>query len=1238
MNSRYIFLLFGILVLLPLVSNDVFAHHVERDSGGNYDDLFYYQEIDDTTGVCSSAGYVSGSGFQITTSTGASSRYCIFFKVFDANDINGHTITLNQGVWSRTNGVADYAYMRIYDGEYVAGDPTDFPTDSFIPTKGNGLLYNSGGTTPAPTNPATPSFTASEDKVTVMFGFLQDDTGAGSTAFYMERLTISGVGTWNICNVGTTFCNIVRPVNVGQSGTELDWGYVSSYDTMDVWVKGADVTDLAPTVLNSTAVQFDWSEIDDAGIGIQNVTNGLNVTGYMMEYKNGTSNQSDYWTLLSDSIGDVETYTSNVFEAGHSYTARIITKGYDGNWLSEPSNEVTFTMSGTSSTTETYDEAYYRNSDDVDNRFYYREMSGNGMFSSIPDRIGFCTVHNYFATPSSGYQIGTSNGGTGNCIGFLKRLPASEVMDVPWTLTHSYHRSADATYHTMKILDGDFSNIYNSTIFQHYGDWLKDRTEDGTILYSFGTTTPSPSSLSSFTPTGATEDWVTFFIEYTDETANDVYSTMQKLSIFGYETFYFANTAGLQTTYPDTQYIDGTEHDWGWVDALFPPKIPVLTVTASGDDDALLTWTNPSLTEPFTSFPTSYTIHKECPSGGGWKSFVADTGSTDLTYTDVGFLEAIIGDYEETFDDDVYQSSWTSTDDETPNYVTYHSATDVLKFSMLSDAVDKHITFPLSTEGVGITSMSNSTWVMEFKLHWNDITTGTGQNYWIFGLGSVDANVYDTAMDFIGLHIRVDAGGATSSIFTIYRDGASRTETDTTYNFNNASDEGQDFYVKISRTSTTNMNVKVYDGAVEDMDNLRVNYDKSIPSTIINLDKIIMSNYGSISVASETLLDGEVDNLKIGDGVLNLQGVSTECNYRVYANSDLGVSQYSNESSLSQSGVSLTSPESLVCGTQGQDSINLTWDYNGVETPTGYRIEMETPIGGGFTTVVANTGNTQTTKLINGLASGITYNFKVAVLVGEDTSGFSNTRSCVTQSSGGGSGSSTTTTTSETPTTPTTPTTGTEFQTQTPSNPLGAGAGEAFDNAFPLIQELTDTFSGDIFTLIGARHTVGLGQTIDSNMLIGWNTDKNLLINTIIIAPSQVTITPQPLPPYYAEGGSKLNEKEITSLSITPPVSEKLVSHQLLPLSIQIPDKFCGSGITTDCIEEGTHKIPVKVITTKEGVNVASTARIEITVGSPTINFDIPTFVLIAIIAVGAIGAYQVNKNFSKKKSGVHVA
>ena len=91
---------------------------------------------------------------------------------------------------------------------------------------------------------------------------------------------------------------------------------------------------------------------------------------------------------------------------------------------------------------------------------------------------------------------------------------------------------------------------------------------------------------------------------------------------------------------------------------------------------------------------------------------------------------------------------------------------------------------------------------------------------------------------------------------------------------------------------------------------------------------------------------------------------------------------------------SLATPHDLISTVKSATEIDLSW--SNYTTATSYKIERESPVGGGFLTLVANTGNTNTTYNNTGLTAGTQYNYRVSAIIPSGTTNPSNESSAIT--------------------------------------------------------------------------------------------------------------------------------------------------------------------------------------------------------------------------------------------------
>lgn len=1221
LNIRYCFGIIFLLAISPVIFDSVFAEHID-----GVDDRWYYREHDFHQGECRSPSYTASSGtFGFKFGSSSSSDFinsCYFFKTFPKSMIDEKTIT---GDWRFFKGTgSNTMFFEIWDGEYDASSDTDFPNGTSILSKGAGQLFQTGGITCC-SFPHTFNLTDStQDNVTIFFE-IQSDTSSGWSYTVMEWLNISDVGRWTFPK--TTETRDVGDVIANKTGSVTDYGTVYSVDLEPVPAP----TSLTANVINSTTIELNW-------IHSANTTYHLPVLEYLIEYQVGHNGESNTWTSHSQS-GYVNSYNVTGLEPAWDYVFKV--RAIDNRMLGLASDFVNATTTGVlENPQEPVTVGAYYNST-VDDRFFYREhlnVGSRGSFFNQGDGIE-AQVDIGFSS-SDGFSVGTTVADRPSQLyTFVKTFPLELFENKTLTFDHDLFRS-QAVYHDLYVIDGAL-DVFNGTDF--YPDFrvFDFNNPDMVLDNDGGTTVPE----NPWTPdvSGAISDYVTLILIFEDdEDDRQGNSVIRTFEIEDLGIWYLPSVDSQTEHSPIKKYLNNTSGDFGFIDAIFPPSKPTnLQVTQSGDD-AILTWDAPVETG-FSIVPpvNGYQIQKECPVGAGFQAYIRNTTSTSTTFTDTNFLAQ-----ETTLFDTDFSSGdgWTSTDEQTPIYFTVDIG--ALLFEITEDGQNLMI-----VKNIG--SVSDSEFVFRHKINFSDIgTTGSNLNFLYFGLSDNEFDNIDIdSLDFIGF--KFQANNPDSHIFY----GFSKDDSGSVFG-NNAQfptfvpEVDTDYFLEAIRTSETSVTYSVYSDDSYAEEFLIERVSDTIPSTITDLEFVQGSN-NEQAISSETSLEGKIDDLFVWSGT-TVAGAFTDaiqCNYRIAGLNDVGINEgaypattgeFSDEVSLGSTGVSLTSPENLICGALGENTVQLTWDYNGDETADGFQIQMETPKGSGFNIHVEDTESSNTNYQVSSLNEGQEYNFKVSVIVGEDVSGASNEYSCRTSSSGGGGGSPVgdppTNDTDPDTDNPEEPESGDDFETITDDSNIDDEGLENFEQNFPLIQELQTLFDGKTFQLTGSKLNAGLGQTIESKLLLGWSNPDNLIIKAILIADSQFMIEPKPLPPYVAQGGSKLGDSETNQLSIIPSNNEKIVSQQFLPYSLTVPNAFCGAGITDNCVQSGVHKIPVKVISIQEGQNIVNNARIEMTVGIPQVQIDIPFFVTLALVALGITGAIMVARNIKKNRSqGVKV-
>ena len=110
-------------------------------------------------------------------------------------------------------------------------------------------------------------------------------------------------------------------------------------------------------------------------------------------------------------------------------------------------------------------------------------------------------------------------------------------------------------------------------------------------------------------------------------------------------------------------------------------------------------------------------------------------------------------------------------------------------------------------------------------------------------------------------------------------------------------------------------------------------------------------------------------------------------------------SEIESGSTSDPSGDAPDAPIQLEASAPSSTSIVLTWRFTGnpgSNPISGYKIERESPVGGGFSTIVANTGFPSLYYEDTGLSSSTQYNYKVSAINSQGTGNASNEAAATT--------------------------------------------------------------------------------------------------------------------------------------------------------------------------------------------------------------------------------------------------
>jgi hypothetical protein len=329
-------------------------------------------------------------------------------------------------------------------------------------------------------------------------------------------------------------------------------------------------------------------------------------------------------------------------------------------------------------------------------------------------------------------------------------------------------------------------------------------------------------------------------------------------------------------------------------------------------------------------------------------------------------------------------------------------------------------------------------------------------------------------------------------------------------------------------------------------------------------------------INSGTWID-QVANTGNTNVVNSITGLASSVTYnlRVSAINSGGSSVPSGESSASSWGI-LSAPVLDTLTQVSPTEVKLDWTApTGQPSATGYDIERQ--LGSGWVAIQTPTATNAITYTDSTLASGDAPSYRIYAINSLGTSLVSNELSITPPSSGGGGGSSA-----------------------------------------PVVSSVSNLVDIINLNILDDIHRVILGQQLSDSVKVIWDSTDNLEVISIVVADSPVILTFQSVPFIMIADPSGLSEGRIN-------------------YSVQIPNEFCSSQITINCIEPTQYDIPVE-ITAKYGTKqLTAITVIKLDMKEET---DIPLVFLlgaialpVAVLAVRGISKKGGHSHRSKPKS-----
>ncbi len=372
-----------------------------------------------------------------------------------------------------------------------------------------------------------------------------------------------------------------------------------------------------------------------------------------------------------------------------------------------------------------------------------------------------------------------------------------------------------------------------------------------------------------------------------------------------------------------------------------PDPVTDLTSTAIGSTTIDLDWTAPSAG---TGTISGYQINATTPQTGNPLVWLNNTGSTNTDHvvtglsanTDYSFRVSAWTEVGNDATGNVYNATTLNPVPSTPtNLVATASSISVIGLDWddsiipTIDNLTGYRIFSESPTGNGWTLEVNDTGISTSSYSDTGLTTKTQYNYMVAGINATGVGSNSTA----------------SSDYTW-----------------GVPDAPTLFTIITPTVSTLTLN---WTSSVE--------YDYPVTGVEVWRDNILIATIGDLTTYLDSLLSAV-----------------TSYDYAIRS-----ISSYGNSPFVNVTGTTVTSPPtSLTVLPDGvsTSNLNMTWVAPVPSTGVnGYLIEREAPVGGGFSTIVANTTTTDVTYQDTGLVINTYYNYRVSALTTDGASQVSNT-------------------------------------------------------------------------------------------------------------------------------------------------------------------------------------------------------------------------------------------------------